>query len=252
MNLKEAQALSKCHRPGLAPAMQDPQVQKAVRMMAADPAMKAALAAQEEFDDRQLRLLDSIKPGQDFIDKIDAAIESQQKGFQWSALKHPAFLAGALAVLVVIGVLVYTWDGWIQNFPGRDSIEKMVDTIDHLSARGMSRKTAQAAALEDWFFSQGYENFRILPEFAAMQSTGCRIFKQDGNPVAQIALENHNALLNIFHAADFDVQLDPPERWRLFQQGDWAVAVRADADTGFMVMFHGTKSDMQDFLDSLK
>ena len=50
MNLKEAQTLSKCHRPG---NREDAQIQKAVRMVAADPASKEALTAQVEFDDRQ-------------------------------------------------------------------------------------------------------------------------------------------------------------------------------------------------------
>ena len=49
----------------------------------------------------------------------------------------------------------------------------------------------------------------------------------------------------------FDVQIDPPERWRLFQQGDWAVAVRSDGDTSFMITFKGRKSDMQDFVNGL-
>ena len=253
MNLKEAQTLSKCHRPGGKAALQDPQVQKAARMVGADPALKDALAAQVEFDDRQARLLDSIKPGEPLFEKIDATLENLQKGFKWSTLAQPPFLAGAIAVLVVIGVLVYAWHGWMEDFPGRDSIEKMVDTVDLMSTkRGMEPKTTQAGALEDWFFSKGYEDFHMLPQFAAMNATGCRVFKQDGHPVAQIALENHNALLNIFHTADFDVQLDPPERWRLFQQGKSAVAIRADAGTGFMIMFEGTQSDMQDFINGLK
>ena len=116
----------------------------------------------------------------------------------------------------------------------------------------MEAKTTEAGDLEDWFFSKGYEDFRMLPQFAAMAATGARVFKQDGHPVAQIALENHHAILNIFHAADFDVQLDPPERWRVFQQGDWAVAIRADNGAGFMLMFKGTQSDMEDFLAGLK
>jgi hypothetical protein len=253
MNLKEAQVLSKFHRPGGGKAAsRDPQILKAVRLVEADPALKTALAAQVEFDASQARLLDSIKPGEAFLSRIDETLEHLQKGFQWSALRHPAFLAGAIAVLVVIGVLIFEWRDMQENFPGRDSMEKMVDTIDRMGGKGLDAKTVQAGDLQDWFFNKGYEDFRILPEFAAMNTAGCRLFKQEGHPVAQIALAGHNAYLNIFHLGDFDVQLDPPERWRVFEQGDWAVAARADSSTGYMVMFKGKKSDMQVFLDGLK
>lgn len=253
MNLKEAQTFSKFHLPGGGKAAsQDPQMQKAVRLVETDPALKTALAAQVEFDGRQARLLDSIKPGESFLDKIDDTLEHLQKGFQWSAFRHPAFLAGAIAVLVVIGVLIYEWRDMQENFPGRDSVEKMVDATDRMSGKGLDAKTVQAGDLQDWFFNKGYEDFHILPQFAAMNTSGCRLFKQDGHPVAQIALAAHNAYLNIFHLGDFDVQLDPPDRWRVFEQGEWAVAARADAATGYMVMLKGKKSDMQDFLDGLK
>ncbi len=59
MNLKEAQTLLKCHRSG---KREDPQMQKAMRLVAADPAAKEAFDIQAEFDDRQARQLDSIKP----------------------------------------------------------------------------------------------------------------------------------------------------------------------------------------------
>lgn len=249
MNLNEAQTLLKCRAPG---KKEDPQMQKAMRLVAADPAAKEALDAQIEFDERQARLLDSIKPEEQFLDKIDDTLEHLQKGFQWNALRHPAFLAGAVAVLVVIGVLVYVWHDMANNFPGRDSVEKMVDAIDHQGKKGLEPKNAQAGDLGDWFFNKGYEEFHILPQFAAMTASGCRVFKQDGHAVAQITLASHDAVLNIFHLGDFDIQLDPPDRWRLFEQGDWTVATRADTGTGFMVMLKGKKSDMQDFLDGLK
>ena len=94
MNLKSAQSLSKCHRPGN-PALQDPQVQKAARMIEATPDLKAGLAAQVEFDDRQAKILDSIKPDAAFLDKIDGTVENLQKGFQWSALRQPPFSGGS-------------------------------------------------------------------------------------------------------------------------------------------------------------
>jgi hypothetical protein len=250
MNLKNAQSLSKCHRPG-SPALQDPQILKAVRMVEAVPDLKAALASQVAFDDKQEKIVDSINISEEFLDKIDDTLGNLPKGFQWSALKQPPFLAGAIAVLVMIGVLIYCWSTWMENFPGRDSAEKMVDMIEHMSGNELEPKVTQAGALEDWFFSKGYENFRMLPEIAPMKTVGGRVFKQDGHPVAQVVLENHDSILYIFHSEDFGVQIDPPTQWRVFQQGDWAVAIRSDDDTSFLLAFHGKKAEMQAYVAAL-
>lgn len=249
MNLKSAQSLLKCCRPGA--QGQDSAVQKAVRMAGGIPDLKAALASQIEFDDRQAAMIRRIAPDEIFLSKLDGAFECLQKGFQWGALKQPPFLAGAVAVLVVIGVLVYFGLDWMESFPGKETAERMMDMTEEMTGIELEPKVAEAGNLEDWFFTNGYENFRMLPEFAQMKTAGCRVFRQDGYPVAQIAIENHHLLLDIFHAGDFDVKLDPPERWRVFQQGEWTAAIRADADTCFMVAFRGKKSDMKDFLARL-
>ena len=250
MNLKLAQALLKCYRPGK-PELQDPQIQKALRIAEGVPDMKAALDAQIEFDERQAKLIRSVVPSEPFLDKIDATLENIQKGFQWNTLKQPPFLAGAIALLVVIGVAIYFGLEAMENFPGRDSAEQMIDMTEEMTGIELEPKVTEAGMLEDWFFSNGYENFRMLPEFAHMKTVGCRVFHQDGYPVAQIAIENRNLLLYIFHGDEFGVKIDPPDRWKYFQQGEWAAAIRADGDTCFMAAFRGRKAEMQDFIRSL-
>ena len=152
---------------------------------------------------------------------------------------------------MVIGVLIYFGLDWMENFPGKDAAQRMIDMTEEMTGIELEPKIAEAGSLEDWFFSNGYENFRMLPEFAHMKTVGCRVFRQDGYPVAQIAIENHNSLFYIFHADDFDVKLDPPERWKYFQQGEWTVAIRGDADTCFMVAFRGKRAEMKDFIAGL-
>ena len=225
MNLKNAQSILRSYRPGK-PELQDPQAQKALRVVEAAPEAKAALTAQIEFDDRQAAIVRSIEPGEDFLNKIDGVVENLQKGFQWSALRQPPFLAGALALLVVIGVLVYYGMNWMQDFPGKETAEQMIDMTEEMTGIELEPKATEAGMLEDWFFSNGYENFRMLPEFSHMKTVGCRVFRQEGFPVAQIALENHNSLFYIFHSDDLGVKIDPPEEWKYFEQGPWAVAIR--------------------------
>lgn len=250
MNLKLAQVLLKCYRPGK-PELQDPQIQKALRVAEGVPDMKAVLDSQIEFDERQAKLIRSIVPPDSFLDKIDGTLETLQTGFQWKTLKQPPFLAGAIALLVVIGVAIYFGLESMENFPGRDAAERMIDMTEEMTGIELEPKVTEAGMLEDWFFSNGYENFRMLPEFTHMKTVGCRVFRQDGYPVAQIAIENRNLLLYIFHGDEFDVKIDPPDRWRYFQQGAWTAAIRADGDTCFMVAFRGGKADMRTFIADL-
>ena len=41
------------------------------------------------------------------------------------------------------------------------------------------------------------------------------------------AVEQHQMLLYIFSADDFAVQVEPADRWRIFQQDEWAAAIRS-------------------------
>ena len=185
-DLKNAQSLLRYYRPGN-PELQDPQLQKALRVVEASPEAKAALATQVEFDDRQADIIRSITPDEEFLNKIDDKVEALQKGFQWSALRQPPFLAGALALLVVIGVMIYFGMAWMQDFPGKETAEQMIDMTEEMTGIELEPKVTEAGMLEDWFFSNGYENFRMLPAFAHMKTVGCRVFQQEVFPVAQIA-----------------------------------------------------------------
>lgn len=250
MNLKSAQTLLRCHRPGR-PELQNPAIRKAVRFAEGIPELKTALALQIEFDDRQADIIRGIVPDENFLNQIDDTLERSQKGFQWSTLKQPPFLAGAIAILVVLGVLIYFALDWLNGFPGREAARQMIDMTEEMTGIEREPKVTEAGNLEDWFFSNRYENFRMLPEFAHMRTVGCRVFWQGGYPVAQIAIEKHNLLLYVFHAEDFGVALEPPEEWRFFQQREWTAAIREDAGTCFMAVFRGEKADMKAFLTSL-
>lgn len=242
--------LWKCHRAGNS-APQDARVQKAVRLAADCADTKAALDAQTAFDDALVAQIRSIEPGDEFLHELAAAFRAPSGGFQLSALRQPPFIAGAVAVLVVIGVLVYLGMNMAENFPGKDVAVRMLDMTEEMTGIELEPKVAEAGSLEDWFFGNGYEGFHLLPEFAHMKTVGCRVFRHDGYPVGQIAIENHNLLLYIFNASDLDVTIDPPDRWRFFQQGEWTAAIRADAGTCYMVTFRGNRADMEKYIAGL-
>jgi hypothetical protein len=245
------QPLWKCHRPENA-ELQDARIQKAVRLAEGSTDSKTALDTQTTFDDAQVALIRGIVPDGDFLQKLDAILrEPHGVGFHIGALRQPPFIAGAVAVLVVIGVLIYVGINWAENFPGKETAVRMLDMTDEMTGIELELKAAEAGSLGDWFFNKGYDGFHMLPEFAHMKTVGCRVFPLDGYQVGQIAIENHNLLLYFFDAGDFGVKIEPPDRWQYFQQGEWTAAIRADGGTCYMATFRGEKSDMENFLAGL-
>src|SRR5205823_2263293 len=136
----------------------------------------------------------------------------------------------------------------MQNFPGRDSAMRMVEITDEMSGMELEPKVAKAGDLEDWLFSKGFDGYYVPPEFADLKTLGGRVFKQDGFPVAQVAIEKNSMLFYVFRAENFGVKIDPPEKWRIFEDEDWVAAVRAHDDTCFMLAFRGKRADMRNFL----
>jgi hypothetical protein len=80
---------------------------------------------------------------------------------------------------------------------------------------------------------------------------GCRVFRQSGQPVAQVAVDSRNALVYIFRPNDFGVDLPESGDWKLFEHEGWAAAIRLQGSTCTMLAFRGTRTEMKRFLRSL-
>ncbi|MEI6350266.1 MAG: hypothetical protein WCP06_04075 [Verrucomicrobiota bacterium] len=170
-------------------------------------------------------------------------------GFR-ALISQPAVLAIGLAMLVVLGVTIFYFMRKLDEFPGKDIVAELIDATDKMNDMELEPiKPIEAGKLEDWFVLKGFENFAVPPELAKAKAIACRVYKHDGVPVAQVALDRHNALLMVFDASDMKVTLNTPA-WHVFQQEDWAVAVRGDADNCYIVAFVGDSDDMAGFLKS--
>jgi hypothetical protein len=86
------------------------------------------------------------------------------------------------------------------------------------------------------------------------------MFKQDGFPVAQIAVERprelgpfagNGLLFFIFRADDFGVKLPSASRWYVLTQEDWVAAVHAEDKACFMIAVRGTREQMNEFLNQI-
>ena len=253
MRNEEAAILMQCHCPGL-PGTEDPRIVKAVRIAAKDPGLKGELARQRAFDDRHLKALEQVMLPQSLLGRLAAGEAGAGRKLSGkAALMQPVVLAIAIGALVLLG-----WGGlelWnrAHDFPGKDSALRMVEVNDGMTGMEMQPKKEAAGALNDWFFNEyGFEDYYLPGGFENYQTAGARLFKQDDEPVAQVAIPEHNMIFFSFKAEDFGVNLGGNDQWRIFTDGEWVAGLVQHDEECFMVTFRGTEDDMQDFLKSKK
>ena len=165
-----------------------------------------------------------------------------------------AVLLQPVGIAILIGAAVLLgWGGvtlWnrAHSFPGKDSVMRMVEVNDEMTGMEMEPKKELAAALNDWFFDKyGFEDYFLPAGFENYQTAGARLFKQDDEPVAQVAVPDHNMIFFSFRAEDFGVNL-PNDEWHTFRDGEWVAAVQQHDEECFMVSFRGTTREMEEFL----
>jgi hypothetical protein len=250
MNAQTAETLLRCYRPGK-PA--DSRTQKAVRFAETDPELQPKLAAQLEFDQQIVSVIHFIKPPDNLRQKLNdlTAAPTVAKTKLRSQIINPAILTALLGVLLIIGVVVFIVLERMEKFPGREAVESLLGGAAKMTGVELETVTTTTSQLEDWLYMRGYEGYEVPPELATLPVVGSRVFRNEGRPVAQLAVDHHNSLVYQFHASEFGVQLPSDGGWQVLTKDDWVGAIRQHGDHCFLVAFRGTKSDMDDFLKTL-
>jgi len=249
MNTAKVSQLVACFYPGGSePA--DGRIGKAVKAAQNDPALNQQLEAQIAFDQQVIGEIGAIQVPEALLERIDSSEEPKAKGLR--IFRQPAFLSVGFAILVVLGVLLYTGYNRMNRFEGQDKVLDLLDTNEEMSGVELEPKVTQLGNLGDWLFSKyAFENYRVPSEFASYKTVGCRVFKQNGARVAQVAVEQDNLIFFIFQPTDFGVKLRNKDGWRSFEQGDWAGALRVYDGTCVMLALRGDKDDVNAFLAKL-
>lgn len=248
MNAKLAEVLLPCYRPG---KKLDPRIIKAVRFSESDPTLARMLSDQMDFDEQMVDAIHFIKPPADLREKLNAlTAEAAAAGTPVHRhLLNPAVLAIAFGVLLIIGFLVWSEMESLEDFPGRGTVEKLLEITGTMNGTEFEPTSLPAGQLGDAVFMKGFEGFAVPAEFASVPAVGWRVFKQQGHPVAQLAIDRHNAIVLVFRASEFGVE--PGEEWRVLDKDPWIGAVNARAGLCTLVTFRGDKTDMQQFIRSL-
>ena len=252
MKNAEAEIYLQCHCAGL-PGTEDPRIAKAVRLAEKDAALRGELTRLRAFDGRQLDATEQVMLPQPFIGRLVAAHAAAARPLTGkAALMQPVVLAIAIGAAVLLGWGGMTLWNRAHTFPGKDSVMRMVEVNDEMTGMEMEPKKTAAAALNDWFFDKyGFEDYYLAPGFENYQTAGARLFKQDGEPVAQVAIPDHAMIFFSFKAEDFGVNL-PNDEWHTFTDGDWVASVVQHDEECFMVSFRGSSSEMTSFLQARK
>jgi len=221
-----------------------PNVAKAVQAAQDKPELAAQIAADRQWHEEigqiplpeELALLHPAKP--------------PRQGFL-ALIRQPAVLAIALALLVIVGVVVYLTQTRMGDFPGKETIEALVEDAATISESDFEHiPPTEAGKLGDWFVMNGFEGFAVPPELEAAKADGCRVYKHDGIQVGGVTLEKQKALLLVVRAADVKPVVPPGSRHQ-FQVDEWAVEVRADPQNVCVLMFQGDSEDIPTLLKSL-
>ena len=247
MNASSIELFMRCHRPWFG-GEDDPRIAKAVRAADRDATLKTQLAAQLALDERCVREVAGIALPPGLPLRLAALPEqAEEGGLDYKNLaRQPAFIAIAIAIVVFLGLGIYAAMMHMQSFPGKDDVERMVEINDTTSGSDFHIKSAEIGNLEDWMFSNyGFEDFYVPQQFANFKTVGCRVFKQDGLPVAQFAMDQHDMLFYMFKADNFGVKVEPADHWRIFTDDAWVAAVRQHGESCFMVAFRGARRDME-------
>jgi hypothetical protein len=218
-----------------------------------DPALQGELARQRALDERQLTAVEQVMLPPALAAKLgEAHVAGGHKMSGKAVLLQPVGLAILIGAAVLLG-----WGGvslWNHehSFPGKDDVMRMVEVNDEMTGMEMEPKKEAAGALNDWFFDKyGFEDYFLPAGFENYQTAGARLFKQDDEPVAQVAIPENNMVFFSFKAEDFGLSL-PNDEWHTFKDGQWVAAVQQHDEEAFMVTFRGSEQEMQDFLAGKK
>lgn len=251
MKTEDIDILMQCHCPGQ-PGTEDPRIVKAVRAAEKDPALQGELARQLALDEQRIAVLDRVALPEELLEKLAAQAAGARPLSGKAALLQPVVLAIVIGALVLLGWGGVTLWNRAHDFPGKDSVVRMVEVNDEMTGMEMEPKKEPAGGLDDWFSLKGFDDYFVPAGFEKYQAAGARLFWQDSEPVAQVAIEEHNMVFFSFKAEDFGVALPGNDQWRVFTDGEWVAAVQQHDEECFMVAFRGSSREMEEFLNTKK
>jgi len=143
-------------------------------------------------------------------------------------LRQPAAIALALALVVVVGALIYIGKMHAEDFDGKETIESIIHA-ESVATEPIS--PVEAGQLDDWFLLKGFEGYSVPPPVDKLRAIGGRVWNHGRIPVAEVTLEQGARLL-VMRTTSIR-----RGNWSAYQQGKWIVAVWSDRETACILLW---------------
>ncbi len=246
MNVRTAEKLVACHREGIAA---DAAVQEALKMAESDEILRGVLTRNAAFDAQIVDAIHAVKPPESLRKKIS---ECAAPGELRKHALHPTILCAIAGVLLAIGFVVYLEMERRAGFPGKEHAERMVDQVSGMTGVEFEIKGGAVSGLADWLMLRGFDEMKLPADISALPVAGARTTRFAEHPIAQIAIEKHAMILNVFRLGDFEMELAEDADWKVFKQKEWAAAIRQRQGICTLLAFRGSVEEMREFVLSLK
>lgn len=247
MKIRTAGEYLPCFRPG---APSGSRLAKAAQIAGEDAVLRGQLEEQVAFDTQILEVLRNVELPKNLRRQIQADIGTPPPRIRHH-VAHPAILGAIASVVLCLGFLGYTELQSIPEFPGQENAALMVASLGKMTGAEFEPVQGSVGSLADWFYMRGFDDFALPPDLKGLTALGARTLKVNGNTISQAALDQHATILNVFRAADFGIRLSSDE-WAVFEEQDWAAALRQNGELCTMLAFRGTEEDMRNFLTELE
>lgn len=237
----------RCYRPESSQD-RDPLFAKAMKEAMADERLRPLADDQTSFDQWAIERVSEIEIPEETLGELARAYTARPAGLSW---RSPAVLSVILGLILIAGVFGYFWIEEMAAFDGRGAVEKMVERTSKMTEKDLQPVAMKLGDLDDWLFMQGVDSLQVPPNFQNLTAVGARVFQQGGYPVVQLALEEQDMLVFLFHSGDFGVRLKKGDAWKIFPVDDWVAAVRLTDTNVIMLAMRGNRADMQNALAEL-
>lgn len=164
-------------------------------------------------------------------------------------LRNPATIAVGVGFLLLVGLIVWNVTGRGGAFP-EDAV-KIATEAAKAKAEEFTALNIKAADLPDWLAMKGYPEMAIPASLGSFEAVGLRTFRFEGEMVAQIAVLDgeRRMFFTAFPGRPLGIHLSEGV-WKTASAGAYALAIRQDGPTCFLVQFKGTPEEMASFLRS--
>lgn len=218
------------------------------------PEAAASLTTQQQFDQALARLVRQIEiPKSTDEWFVNASLLKGVRRSWKKTARHPAILAGALAVLVMAGLTIYFLVERLQEFPGSATAKKLLVFASTTKRSQLEPLNTDAINIGDYFFMKyQLEHFDVPIAFADLRATGARIFDdEDGHRVAQVALAESGLQFFLYPADRTETRASPAPkkpRWGFVESEGWIGAVQERNGVCFMIAMRGSRAELEPYL----